>query len=437
MAQSMISKPGGTITSVLSDPSEIKAAYRLLDCDVLTHEAVCQTHFEHVRRDCTAPGLYLLIEDTTALSFPGRDASVGLGPIGMNFTQGLWMHSTLAVRAQHDGAGNLDTRLLGLFAQHTWVRPTGETRKDECKMDRQRRTRESQRWARAVANHPAPADDAVQWVYVADRESDIYEAFDRCGRGRSHFVIRAGQDRALADADMYLFAAANLGSWLVSKRFTLRRAGKPTREVKLQIRASRVTLRGPNRPDGRLKPRDVNLVLVEEIDPPQGEDPLRWVLLTDLPIDTAAQVLLVVSIYCERWLIEEFHKALKTGMGVEKSQLSTARRLMALSGILSICATALLDLKLQARGRDATEPYEIEQLDASMRAVLERKHRPPITGWTAATLLSAIAKLGGYLGRRNDGPPGWLTLWRGWQTLLLLTEGYNLAREPTKRCGER
>ena len=317
-----------------------------------------------------------------------------------------------------------------------WARPPldaaqRKAKKSESKAARHHRARESQRWARALVNTSAPSDDAVRWVYVADRESDIYEAFDRCERGRSRFVIRACQDRALADEDMHLFHAANLGDWLVSKSIMLRRAGKPAREVKLSICATRVTLRGAARPGGRLPPRSMNLVLVREIDAPAGEEPLRWVLLTDLPLDTAEQLLLVVSIYCERWLIEEFHKSLKTGLGIEDSQLSSARRLMALAGILSICACFLLDLKMMARGDEATRPYDVTHMDSCMLAVLEHKRRPPESGWTAATLIVAIAKLGGYLGRRNDGPPGWLTIWRGWQTLLLLAEGYKLARQQT------
>ena len=105
MGEDMISKPGGTMTSVMRDAKDIKAAYRLLDRQEVTHEAVCRSHFDHVRRSCRLPGLYLMIEDSTTLAFAGRSASVGLGPIGDDYTQGLWMHSTLAVRARADACG--------------------------------------------------------------------------------------------------------------------------------------------------------------------------------------------------------------------------------------------------------------------------------------------------------------------------------------------
>jgi len=157
-------------------------------------------------------------------------------------------------------------------------------------------------------------------------------------------------------------------------------------------------------------------------------DPVHWILLTDLPTDTLPELWKVVAIYRRRWLIEEFHKALKSGVGLEKSQLAEARKLMALAGILSIVACFLVGLKLHARSDDAL-PLDETQVDHATRVILEKKVGKPKEGWTYQTILVAIARLGGYIGRRSDGPPGWQTIWRGWQRLLLLVEGFRLASD--------
>ncbi|MEX2215258.1 MAG: IS4 family transposase [Phycisphaeraceae bacterium] len=440
VAQRLAGRPGGTMTSVFDSPKSIKAAYRLWDCPAVTHDSVIAAHVAQVRQRCREPGQVLLIEDTSALEYHSRDACTGLGPIGEDFTQGFWLHTTLAVRcddeASRGGSRCHDLsklRVIGLFDQQAWARPQGVRKTPKRKCETLRRDRESQRWARSLQQVKAPADDNTCWIYVADRESDIYEVFDRCAQSNTRFVIRANQDRALHEEDRHIFEAVAASPCLGQRTIELRRPGLKTRQATLEARAITVTLRAPWRPDSTLVPRQVNIIEVREVNPPAGEEPLCWRLLTDLPIDTIEQMWRVVDIYRGRWLIEEFHKALKTGLGVEQSQLSTADKLMALTGVLSVVATMLIDLKLQARA-DPDRPLEPGQVDDDVLAVLEHKQGRPPDGWTAAAILIAIAKLGGYMARKRDGPPGWLTIWRGWQIILLLVEGYRLARDPP-RCG--
>jgi hypothetical protein len=197
------------------------------------------------------------------------------------------------------------------------------------------------------------------------------------------------------------------------------------RRALLEVRSATLELRGPRRPGGRLEDHTLRVVHAAESDPPPGVTALRWVLLTDLPAATPEECRRVIAIYRQRWLIEEFHKALKTGLRVEASQLSDARRLSALIGVLSVVAAVLLGLKLEARDQPEAE-LTAGDADASMVAVL-RKLDPPRGPPTRRWLWRAVAKLGGFMGRKGDHDPGWLTLWRGWQTLILLTHGYELA----------
>jgi hypothetical protein len=172
---------------------------------------------------------------------------------------------------------------------------------------------------------------------------------------------------------------------------------------------------------------DMNVVEVREVEAPPAVEPLHWVLLTSWPIDDLSAVLRVVNAYTRRWLIEEYHKALKTGASVEESQLSSARSIGALIGILAVVAVRLLNMKLLAAARpnDALEP---DELGAEALTILEKKVGTPKEGWTNQSVIVAVARLGGFLARKSDGNPGWISIWRGWHRLMLMVQGFLLAR---------
>ena len=440
LAEALARGGGGTIHGMFEDWAQTKAAYRLLDSDSVTHASVCGGHFQEVHRRCRRPGRYLLIEDTTSLNFTGLADCRGLGPIGDRSTRarGLLAHTTLAARCESGGGGEpWRLRAVGLLGQSVWARPKVEAKKrgaaEESKANRLSRVRESGRWARVFESSPAPADERVTWVYVADRESDIYEVFDRCEKGGVQWVIRASQDRALEGEDRKIFETVAASPCLGWRTLEITPCGKAKRVIELELRATTVTLRAPWRPGGASADRTMNVVEVREASAPAGEEPVRWVLLTSLPIDTASAAWEGVETYRCRWLIEELHKAMKTGLGVEKSQLSEARKLMVLVGLISATAGFLLDLKLRSRLPNPP-PLEPGDIEADTLKVLELKQGKPADGWTTASFIHAIARLGGFLARKHDGHPGWLTIWRGWQSLTLMTDGYRLAQQ-SQSCG--
>ncbi len=175
---------------------------------------------------------------------------------------------------------------------------------------------------------------------------------------------------------------------------------------------------------------------VTEVDAPAGAEAIQWILLTDLPVGTLRECLFVTRVYSGRWLIEEFHEALKGGVKLESRQLSDVRRLQALAGVLSIVACFLTGLKLAAR-TCPQGPVRIGQdgVSEAMVRVLEQAYPPRDGRHTCQWLWVSIAKKGGFLARKSDGPPGWLTLWRGWQRLLPEIRGFELAM--AQKSGER
>jgi transposase-like protein/DDE family transposase len=428
VAEALATEPRGTLHGAIKDPAGLAAAYRLLGSDAATLKSVTAPHRQNVFDACRAPGDVLLIEDTTTLNYSTLQHVEGLGWIGDDEAcKGVHLHSTLAVRIDGWNPNHEpQLTLLGLFALHGWTRTYAKRGQgSEKKSKRFMRERESQRWAATFGPCEGPPA-GTRWTYVADRESDIFEVFQQCRAKDVDWIVRANQPRALADDGGSVFDAAARAPRRGQYTLKLRaRPGQKRRKAKLEVRAATVLLRGPQRPGGRLEPERLNVVEVREIDPPEGVEAIHWVLLTSWPCESLAEMLRVVKSYARRWLIEEFHKALKTGVGAEDSQLTSARSLQALIGILSVVALRLLNLKLLSR----THPdgkVQPEEIGAEALALLEKAYRKPPDGWTNQTVLISIARMGGFLARKGDGPPGWRILWQGWHRLMTMAEGIRL-----------
>jgi hypothetical protein len=434
VAEDLARTPTGTLPTAFENWADLKAAYRLLECSDVTPEGVMGAHIEQTGGRCGLPGEYLCVEDTTTLTYSNLAAATGLGPThsGKEKGRGFYLHSDLAMRIEGwDTDDTPQVLLQGLLAQERWVRPAKD-HGPESKHARLCRARESQRWGRGLEGSEVRGP-GVRWTYVADRESDIYEVFLKCRDRGMGFIIRAAQPRALSEADGSVFSrvaeAPILGHFTLPLRA---RPGQKARTARLAVRACAVTLRGPWRPGVVLDPLAVNVVEAREIDPPAGVTPIRWVLLTDWPVEDFKAAKRVVKAYSRRWLVEEFHKVLKTGLRAEESQLSEARRLQVLVAILSVVAVRLLNTKLLAVHQPTGTPNPADWGPEAL-AILDTKFTRPAEGWTNRTVWIAVARLGGFIARASDKDPGWLTIWRGLQRLMLLVEGYQLAKG--KKCG--
>jgi hypothetical protein len=434
VAAALAEDPHGTLPGSFRGWSEAKAAYRLLEEPDVAYDRVIAPHRTGVRTACQQPGEFLLVEDTTSLDFTSHLAAQDLGRIGDDGGRGLHVHTTLALRIERwNERQEPEVTVEGLFDQRWWARTAPAIgRGKETKRRRLKRPRESDRWAK-LSRDVGPPPASSRWTYVADREADIFETFARCRESGWQFIVRASQPRALADQGGSVFTAVaqspEQGRFFVDLRA---RPGQAARRARVAVRTCTVRLRGPWRPGGAPEPWTVGVVEAREIDAPPGVEPIHWVLLTDWPCQSLEQALRVIRAYTRRWLIEEYHKCLKSGTGIEQSQLATAQHITALLGILAVVAVRLLQTKLLAVTRPE-EPVRPEELGPEALAVLEKTFGRPPGGWTNQRLLVAIARLGGFLARKSDGSPGWITLWRGWRKLMLLVQGYDLAQET--KCG--
>lgn len=452
IATAMATNPTRSIPQMFLSPYDVKAAYSFFRHPEATPEALQLAHREVVLEQLQQPGHYLLLEDTSEMSWSGHQPIAGLGPIGSGATglQGFHLHSLLAVRWSCEVTahttrwpGRPSVEVLGLPVQQYHVRqprPVGEPTKNNAKL-RTERAREGQWWEQAgVALGPAPEDEAITWTRVCDRGADIYELLVSCGELNHRFVIRAAQDRCVSNEDGRavtgkLFATARAQAALGQYDLELRaRPGQAARVAALQISAVAVWLRAPQRPGrgpGYLPPVRTTVVRVWEAAPPPGVAALEWLLLTDWPVENYAQALAVALVYATRRLLEEFHKALKTGNQAEDLQLETATGLFAAIALKSVVALRLLDLRERVR-LTPEAPAEESGLQEVELAVLRQVLQRPLKTVRAVAL--AIGRLGGHMNRKADGMPGWLTLLRGMTKLNDLVAGLSLAPK-LKRFG--
>ena len=418
VAEELASNPSASLPNQIELWKDLKAAYRLFDKKEVTFEAVAGPHWGLTKQ--AAHGRCLIIGDTTEFNFGKRRQIESIGPTGNGSGQGFLLHNALLVNADSE-------ELIGVAGQalHYRKRKTSKKRKNSSQLLKERR--ESELWGKVIDQIGAPAEDA-EYVHVFDRGADNFEVYCRLLQNRSDWVVRVGKmDRKVLVGESeqsmplskYLPQMKVLGSYTLALRA---RPGQPAREALLEVRVGRVKVPQPRHISPWVKslnqsPITMSVIEVVEINPPEGVTPIRWVLFTSLPVETFAEAWIVVGYYEMRWLVEEYHKAIKTGCAVESRQLKTAGRLEAFVALTGVIAVRLLQLKSTARTNPNTPAQRVVPRIWLQMLKLARKGLTSVHDLSVGQFYREVAKLGGFLGRKHDGEPGWITIWRGWEKL--------------------
>lgn len=431
LAASIARHPAASLPDQTGRWAETKAGYRLLAQEAVTFEALSAAHWQATREAARVRETVLMVQDTSCLDYSSHRSTPGLGAIGDGDGYGLMLHSTLAVDPRGPG------EVLGLAYQMLFVRePTPE---QETRTQRKERRRESQIWLQSVREVGAGGAPR-RWVHVTDRYSDNFEFFETCRQTQVDFLVRVAQDRraalghgAAAPTGLLMQLARQLPGGGESVLTLRKRPTRKPREARLQVSWSPITLFAPWLTKDATAPLSGWVVRVWEADPPADEEPIEWVLVTSVPVEDVSTALTVAHWYSLRWLVEEYHKCLKTGCSAEERQLEEVERLRACLALLAVTAVRLLQLKLWARDEPQRPAYQCAP--ASHVAVLAAYRGRSTEAWTAREFWREVAKLGGFLGRKHDGDPGWQTIWRGWQKLDLMTLGASLVQSKEVNCG--
>jgi hypothetical protein len=446
IAEAMAESPGKSLPQMFAHHYDLKAAYTFFRHPEARPDNLQAGHRERVLCEMEKPGCYLMIADTSEVLCTETGEIIGLGPVGAskNAQIGFHLHSVLAVRwpSEPDQAPprRPSVEVLGLADQQYHVR---RPRPDELKPHASLRRvlpaeeLESSLWEKASRRiGPPPNREDVVWIKVSDRGADIFDHLSECKKQGHHFNIRARQDRVLLTEDGKragkLFETVRATASCGELELELRsRPGQSARRARLQVGVTPLILRAPQVPGhgpGAREPIACVAVRVWEPEAPAGAKALEWILLTDFEVTNFEQACEVAQMYATRWLEEEFHKALKTGMDAEGTQLKIAEAWFAIVAMKSIAALRLIEFR-ERTNLTPEAPAESSGMSQLELQVLQARTGKPIK--TVAEAALAIGRLGGHLNRKSDGSPGWITLWRGWEILQTLVEGVLIARKLT------
>lgn len=404
--------------------ADCKAAYRLFSQEDVTFDAVIAPHCAMSR--AVAPGTWLVLNDTTEINFGYDRVLEGVGRVGSLQSRGFYLHTAMIV-----GAGNEE--IIGLAAQELYARPLKKVKRVSSARRKQLK-RETDVWGRVIDSVGiAPAQ--ARFIHVCDRGADNFDVYCHLMEQKAGWVIRAAQlTRQVRDAENVehsLEDVVNAATLLGSYELEVRANGdQPARTAFLEVRCARITMPRPRSGisryvrDSGISEIGMWVVEARETNAPRGTKPLRWVLLTSEEVRTFQDAWGIIEWYEKRPLIEDYHKCLKTGCRVEDRLYRTGDRLAPVIGLLSVLAVRLLQLKTVARQNPEQPAAGVVPKDWLRAVPLLLKKRRTIR--TVRDFIRALAQLGGFLGRKGDGEPGWQTIWGGLEKLLLCLRGAEL-----------
>lgn len=431
--QNIMNKPDMSFTQQFQSAAELKACYRLFDSDLISPEIILEPHFTKTMQRIQANDVVIIASDSTSLNYTTRVSNPDSGYISSNNAQGFLMHASLAT--------TLNRQPLGIVSAKLWARTK---KKPEKKIHRDYlpiEEKESYKWIESylIANEIASKCPNSQIIYVADREADLIELWEEAIKAKkagnaAHVVVRCNHNRAVIPSEennnTKLFEFGKASSVIGSCEFELkdRATHSVIRTVKQTIRASSVCICPAYRSGVEKRQVILNLVFMEEINPPEGIEPINWYLLTTLPIQSNEDVQKIIQVYLARWDIEILFRTFKTGCKVEERSLRTADRLYPMFILFLIVAWRINSLSRISRTQPnlpCTVIFSETEWQAAYVAI--NKCKPDRTP-TVREMLIFIARLGGYLNRKNDPEPGAKVIWRGLEYLRIFMEGWEVSQ---------
>jgi Transposase DNA-binding/Transposase Tn5 dimerisation domain len=395
-------RPSSSLPESLGSGSGAKAGYRFYESDEVEAKQVIAAHSREAVGRAKAEGCryVLAIQDTTHVEVQHRDT---------------WIHSTLLASPERVAYGVID--------QQVWDRPVKGGTKKKDRQKKPTSQKESNKWLagiRCSAAVQSALAEGQNVVCVADRESDVFDAMAEANKQGIKMLIRASQDRRIAEDDTrklweYVTAQAPAGSMQVRIQ---RNSDRNEREATCTVRYAAITLQPPVRRANKesLEAIQVVAIHVSEVGlSTDGSSPIEWLLLTSLEVATLADAITCVGLYAVRWVIELFHKTLKSGCRIEDRQFESLDNFCRYLALDTIVAWRLLYLTFKARvtpHAPCTDVLENHEWRA-LFVLTQQAPLPPNAVPSLAQAILWIAKLGGFLARKSDGPPGSIVLWRG------------------------
>jgi Transposase DDE domain len=418
-----------------------KAAYRFLSNGRINEMAILSGHFQATReRFAATNGPILILHDTTEFSYT-RESKEAIGILykscgrkdkdgrpRLHTLCGILMHSSLAVTPEG--------LPLGLTAIKFWTRSKFKgTNALKRKINPTRvpiEAKESVRWLENLRQSTNLLDEPSRCVHIGDRESDIYELFCTAQGSGTKFLIRTCVDRLAGDGRHTIAAAMRQVKVKAIHQVEVRDAKGAVSQATVKVKYHRLRVHPPIGKQKEYPPLMLTVIYAQESSTPPNREKIDWKLITNLPVRSRKDAVEKLAWYAMRWRIETFHKILKSGCRAEASKLRTAERIVKLIAVFCILSWRIFWMTMMNRVAPLVSPLvalthiETRLLDRLLPET--RKRQKP----TLATYLSKIARLGGYLARAKDSPPGNTVMWRGLSRLTDIELGFLMG---VKLCG--
>jgi hypothetical protein len=425
LVEKLSERPEASVPAACGKSSTAKAAYRFWNNPAVSPRRILAPHVQETARRACEHSVVLVAQDTTEVNLTSHRKTTELGYLGSTECRGLMMHNLLAISPEGTP--------LGVIHERFWARPPQEQGKRKTRNQRRLGEKESQRWLDGVTEAEAALGEHPHLVVVADRESDLYDLFAMPRSSRTDLLVRVrDRRRRVEHPAKHLGTAIGESPARCETTVEVPRAdGRPSRQAILTLRWKRLVLCRPANHLGEapVEPVPLWFLSAREENPPTGQSPLDWLLASTLPISGLEDALRSLTWYLHRWRIEQFHFVLKSGCRIERLQLKTAESMKAAIATFSIVAWRLLWLTYEARRQPhaaCTRVLDEATWQMAYRALHPRTPLPKMPP-SLSEATRWIAQLGGFLGRKHDGHPGVVTLWRGWRRLEDLLAGYRLA----------
>lgn len=425
---------GQSIPLVCQDWANAKAAYRFFSNERVSEADILAGHLQSTRdRTVANDGPVLVLHDTTEFSYQrekpeaigitkainsGRDKA---GRLRAHTVCGILMHSSLAVTTEG--------LPLGLAAVKFWTRKkfkgTAALKKKVNPTRIPIEKKESVRWLDNLKQSTELLSDPGRCIHIGDRESDIYELFCTAQEVKTHFLVRTCVDRLAGDGDHTIADEMDEVAVKGLHRIEVRDGNGDPDEAVLEIRYRRIRVLPPIGKQKRYPTLTLTVIHAEERGIPKNRKKIDWKLITDLPVQSRKDAIEKLDWYALRWKIEVFHKILKSGCRAEEAKLRTAQRLANLIAVYCILSWRVFWMTMLNRSSpDASPALALTEAEIGLLDHLVKdKDQKPLRRRTLSHYLTKIARLGGYLARANDPPPGNTVMWRGLSRLTDIALG--------------
>lgn len=419
IAEARGERPCASLPQCFETAAELKGAYEFCENSLIEPADILAGHIQATARRMAAEPLVLAVQDTTEVDYTDHPATRGLGILNDTQHRGLLVHTTLAVTP-----GRLP---LGLIDQQRIYREADQFGKRHRRRKRSIEEKESCKWLNsldATAKIQAQCPQ-TRIISVGDREADVYDLFLASGTRNQDILVRAAWNRRVAHPEKYLWET--MAAQPEAGRLELavpRKGQQPARPALLTVRHAQITLQPPrSRAKEKLPKVPVYAVLAQEEHPPAGIPAVEWLLLTTVAVTDFAAACERIAWYACRWVIELYHKVLKSGCRIEDRQFDAADHIERYLAVDSVVAWRVLGLTFQSREMPKLSCEAFLEPDEwkALYAFTKRRKALPATAPTLKEASLWIAKLGGYLGRKRDGPPGITVMWRGLERLADIT----------------